>query len=800
MTMARKSRVVRVIPILVTIFSFSFPAYAKYSGGTGEPNDPYQIATAEDLMLLGESTEDYDKHFILTDDIDLDPNLPGRKVFDEAVIAPDVNYVTDDRYDSDPFTGVFDGNNKKISNFNYSSISRDRVGIFGYINAPNAEVKDLGLIDPNIDARQRNNVGSLVGYLRNGAIINCYAQGGSVSGYENVGGLVGYGFGGTITNCYTTTSVSGEGGIGGLTGYGGIISNCYATGEISGYEDVGGLAGNNRGTMTNCYSSASVTGNIFVGGLAGDNQIGSITNCYSIASVTGTYYAGGLVGDNAVGTITNCYSSTSVTGTDCIGGLVGTNQSGRITDCYSSASATGSNGVGGLVGTNERGRITNCYSTGKVDGLFNIGGLVGYFAGNVSASFWDTQTSGQATNTGGMGLTTAEMIDPSTFINAGWDFMGVSDDPGGIWAEPEGGGYPILWWQLPENFGLPAFSGGTGEPNNPYLISTAIELNSIGNNPRLMDAHYKLINDIDLTGIDLFSIGASLYPFAGTFDGNGKKISNLGGTQGLFENVRGEHAHIKDLGLIDPNIDAEIGSSGVGSLAGTTRYGTIINCYAQGGSVSGGVVIGGLVGDNSSSIVNCYSSASVSGAYAIGGLVGVNSRGTITNCYAKGSVSISAVGAGGLVGRNYVGTIENCYSEGHVQGPNDIGGLVGDVQGPNDVGGLVGHNQAGIIKNCYSVGHVQGLEYVGGLIGKVSEDGTVITSFWDTQTSGQTTSGGGRPSTGGIPLQTHEMQTATIFLVVGWDFVDEDRNGTEDIWWIYEGQDYPRLWWEAAEQ
>ena len=46
-------------------------ATAKYSGGTGEPNDPYQIATAADLIALGETPEDYDKHFILTADIDL---------------------------------------------------------------------------------------------------------------------------------------------------------------------------------------------------------------------------------------------------------------------------------------------------------------------------------------------------------------------------------------------------------------------------------------------------------------------------------------------------------------------------------------------------------------------------------------------------------------------------------------------------------------------------------------------------------------------------------------------------------
>ncbi|UCD00010.1 MAG: right-handed parallel beta-helix repeat-containing protein, partial [Phycisphaerales bacterium] len=83
--------------------------YAKYSGGIGEPNDPYQIATAEDLIALGETPEDYDKHFILTADIDLDPNLPGRKVFDKAVIASTTSW--EERI---PFTGVFDGNSHSI--------------------------------------------------------------------------------------------------------------------------------------------------------------------------------------------------------------------------------------------------------------------------------------------------------------------------------------------------------------------------------------------------------------------------------------------------------------------------------------------------------------------------------------------------------------------------------------------------------------------------------------------------------------------------------------------------------------
>jgi len=114
-TTPRNQQIMRTITLLITIFSLSFPAYAQYNGGTGEPNDPYQIATAEDLMLLGESPEDYDKHFILTADIDLDPNLPGRKVFDGAVIAPDTN-DTENGFQGTSFTGVFDGDGYAISN------------------------------------------------------------------------------------------------------------------------------------------------------------------------------------------------------------------------------------------------------------------------------------------------------------------------------------------------------------------------------------------------------------------------------------------------------------------------------------------------------------------------------------------------------------------------------------------------------------------------------------------------------------------------------------------------------------
>jgi len=84
---------------------------------------------------------------------------------------------------------------------------------------------------------------------------------------------------------------------------------------------------------------------------------------------------------------------------------------------------------------------------------------------------------------------------------------------------------------------------------------------------------------------------------------------------------------------------------------------------------------------------------------------------------------------------------------------------------------------------------VFGTHAVGDLVGVNTHP--LIGCFWDTQTAGRTTSAGGTGKT------TAEMQTAKTFQDAGWDFPGETANGTEDIWWILEGKDYPRLWWEA---
>ncbi len=72
--------------------------------------------------------------------------------------------------------------------------------------------------------------------------------------------------------------------------------------------------------------------------------------------------------------------------------------------------------------------------------------------------------------------------------------------------------------------------------------------------------------------------------------------------------------------------------------------------------------------------------------------------------------------------------------------------------------------------------------------------GQMLGCFWDTGTSSQPESAGGTGRT------TAEMQTSGTFVGAGWDFAGETANGAKDIWWILDGKDYPRLWWQLEEQ
>jgi prepilin-type N-terminal cleavage/methylation domain-containing protein len=294
-----------------------------------------------------------------------------------------------------------------------------------------------------------------------------------------------------------------------------------------------------------------------------------------------------------------------------------------------------------------------------------------------------------------------------------------------------------------------------------------------------MDSKYIQMSHIDLSG---YADGEGWEPigddmdnmFAGSFDGNGLTISNLtinrpADYQGLFGCM--------DSGAKLSNISLEF-----------------VN-------VKGNQYVGGLVGYNHGTITSSYSTASVEGDRHVGGLVGWNWGGVIASSYSTGSVKGTLLlddfdfnNVGGLVGRNN-GEITSSYSTASVEGDQwHVGGLVGmnsdggrvissystgSVKGDNNyVGGLVGYNY-GKIASSYSTGFVEGDWYVGGLVGWNYEDkGEIASSYWDTETSGQSESAGG-----GEGKTTAEMKQQATF--EGWDF--------GIVWGIDEGNSYPYL-------
>lgn len=471
-----ESKFTTPVLVLAIICISGLPAPAQYGGGTGTSDDPYLIFTAEQLNEIGANfREDWDKHFKLMADIDM-----GVYTGNAFKIIGSSN--------NNAFRGVFDGNGKKIWNLTYTNTRRDYAGLFGYIKGDSVEIKNVGLVSPRIDVGTGSYVGALVGYVNEGTVTNCYATAVSISGAKRAGGLIGYASDGNITNCNVKGgSVLADEDAGGLAGYNDAeIENCHASclvsgktrlggligansgpvrdstarGRVSATErEAGGLAGGNSGPLTNCSARGDVRADRTAGGLVGGNS-GAIMNCWASGDISGGQSLGGLVGSNSQETISCCYARGEVTGEYNIGGLVGYNRK-TVNNSCATGGATGERRVGGLVGCNTwPGKIISCYSVGVVTGTEDVGGLVGFNdEGVVKTSFWDTQTSGRGEMCGreelgigcddGCGKSTALMQRESTFLDAGWDFYGESENgTEDIWTICNGLSYPELGRQF----------------------------------------------------------------------------------------------------------------------------------------------------------------------------------------------------------------------------------------------------------------------------------------------------------------------------------------------------------------
>ncbi|WP_334363478.1 beta strand repeat-containing protein [Bradyrhizobium sp. AZCC 1578] len=456
---------------------------------------------------------------------------------------------------------------------------------------------------------------------------------------------------------------------------------------------------------------ATVTGRTAVGAVVGSNY-GAVTNVYSSGSVTAIEAgAGGLVGYNFQ-TVSNAYSNSTVNGPLYVGGAIGLNNIASL--------------GGGLF---TAGSISQVYATGAVSGPSYVGGLVGFNGGSVTASYWDSYTSGQTLGIGsGSGSVVAVTSDPALSAAANYAFKqsayGSFSFPGtGTtgWFMVDGRTRPFGRWEYQ-----------TTITNTHQLQLMAMDLS----------ANYTLARDIDL-GPALAAVGGK-YPgmwssagfspignlssqFTGSFDGQNHVISNLAinlpttNYVGLF-GYTGAEAALSNVSLQAASI---IGQDRVGILAGMSR-GTISNAWATGAVTARGYG-GGLAGESSGSVAGSWAAVTVAGttttSSSMGGLIGWNNAGgTIQDSYATGNVTAGTAGtrAGGLAGNNN-GSILRSYATGAVSG------------GSQGVGGLVGYNSSGspaaTIVESYATGAVTATAFAGGLVGINTVGASVSKSY-----------------------------------------------------------------------
>ncbi len=425
--------------IYISIFivlGFTVSAFAQTKDpplGSGTFDDPYLIATLNNLYWITQNSREWNKVYKQTEDID----AAADSTWDEKQgFTPIGNDTTN-------FTGSYDGQTYKTTGL-YINRPTNYQGLFGYVSS--AAIINVKLEGVNI-VYCGGSVGGLIGYQVGGTVNHCYSTG-SVTGYC-VGGLIGEQDGGTINNCYSTGFVDGySGSAGGLIGNQknfAAVSDCYSTSSVTGsHISCGGLIGSQENsTANNCHSAGFIEAHGLssaVGGLIGLQRGSMITNCYSTGDVYG-FCVGGLIGLQHGGSVSNCYNTGPVDGGfGSVGGLIGWQDGGTTSNCYSTGPVEGySESVGGLIG-NQSGTVINCYSTGNVHSFNAVaGGLIGeQNSGTVSNCFWDIQTSSQLSTAGGTGEITTAMKTQSTFTDAGWDVT--------IWNMEDGtnNGYPYL--------------------------------------------------------------------------------------------------------------------------------------------------------------------------------------------------------------------------------------------------------------------------------------------------------------------------------------------------------------------
>lgn len=481
---------------------------------------------------------------------------------------------------------------------------------------------------------------------------------------------------------------------GGFDGGGHTIIGMKITGKEASYVGLFGEC-HNFTTASSYIKSvtvkgANISGKSFVGAIAGVGA--NISDCYSIENtICARRQVGGVCG-SLIGNISGCYNSSSVSGISTAGGIMGTASyegnvgNGVVQYCYNIGAVTVSQQdsyVGGITGASaNRYDISNCLNCGKITGNGkNVGGIAGSTDSN-DMNFIGNCYYNSDLNNAGVGEGASDKVIPLTTSQlCGALPEGLNST---IWNEGSVDTNTAVATGTGSRFGtakgtyinltkvtkigemkaasVPVYNYVTtnGDDWDIYtLITTAEEFVAIGRDDTKWSGNYVLENDIDVSGVQLSSIGDPGTPYTGKFSGDGHTI-----------------------GHIDMTEDKQTYSSG---LFGTIGYSKTLNSEKESGKVmllaANGAIVssdiaGGICGNLSvGEIYGCSFTGTVKG-HTAGGICGNAGQGTmISQCFFEGDVQGRSAAAG-ICGNSPFTVIDHCISIAAIAGDGDRAGIV----------------------------------------------------------------------------------------------------------------------------
>ena len=475
---------------------------------------------------------------------------------------------------------------------------------------------------------------------------------------------------------------------GGFDGGGRTITGMTITGKENKYVGLFGACYNFTAPSSYIKSvtvkRANISGHSFVGAIAGAGA--NISDCYSIEN---TIYASRCVGGvcgSLIGNISGCYNSSSVKGNSTAGGIMGSasyegrDGNGVVQYCYNIGAVTVSqqdSSVGGITGASaNRYDISNCLNCGKITGNGkNVGGIAGSTDSNYMNFICNCYYNSDLNNAGvGEGasdkvipLTTSQLcgalpegLDSTIWKEGSVDTSTAKATDTGSRFGTATGTYINLTKVAKigetKTASVPVYNYVTtnGDDWDTYtLITTAEEFVAIGQDTANCNENYVLKNNIDVSRVELRSIGDPGTPYIGKFSGDGHTISHVDMT--------------KENDVYSSGLFAQIGdqpSKKSGKVMLLAANGDIVSSYCETGGICGNLSAGEIYG--------CSFTGTVKGSM-VGGISGVGGQYTmISQCFFEGDVQ-GKDSAAGICGMG--GTIDHCISIGNVKGNGELAGI-----------------------------------------------------------------------------------------------------------------------------